>query len=322
MRNELRDQAEEVIDVVGRDGALLVHSAADLPGLGWTGGASAQRPPARCKAVVVALDRTGAGWARRMARLSEIAPTAAIWVPKRRFLGPSVEALRCAFLGRGYRIDPRTVLFPRTESGTWIGFERMSGDALVAHAELAAADVLRRPLPEALSMLQSVLIMAGEIPQAGRATVFGSGSGCSTWALASLTKATKVVGLEQSYDLLDYALWSYSNGTTTFEPVGRRRRDGGEDDAFLVVDPLPASGDYADVGYRAERSLGPGGRLVVCIPEEIVDCDTGRTAAMSVDLLCRLVGPAFRLTRQVATGPGRICATFERALPARGFAAI
>jgi hypothetical protein len=292
-----------VADVVGRDGAIIIHSGSVFPGT--AGG--------RWKAVVVALERTGAAWIRRMTRLSEAAPTIAIWVPRKRFFGPSVDALRRAFLGRGYRIDPRTALFPRTTVGTWIGFERMSGDALVAHAGLAAADALRRPLPEALSMLETVLIMAGEIPQGGSATVFGSGSGCSTWALSSLSKATKIVGLEQSYDLLDYALCSYSNATTAFEPVGRGRRDRGAEHAFVVVDPLPSSGDYADVGYRAERSLGPDGRLVVCMREAMVDCDTGRVSSMTVDVLCRLIGPAFRMIREIAAGDELICVTFARA---------
>jgi hypothetical protein len=302
MRNDLRDQAEKVVDIVGRDGTVLVHD----------GRVSDLRAMAGRRSVVVAIERAGFGWMRSVVGLSRIAPTVAIWVPRRWPLSPSVEALRRAFLAKGYRINPRTVLFPRSQHGTWIGFERMPGDALVAHAELAAADLLRRPLPEAMAMLDTAAIMAKEIRGCGKVTVFGSGTGCSTWALAALANVSKMVGLEHSYDLLDYALCSYATDTTAFEPVGRGRRDGGKDDAFVVIDPLPSTGDYADVGYRAEKALSPDGRLVVCIPEKIVDCDTGRTNPMDVDLLGRMVGPAFHMTHEIDAGFGAVCVSFEK----------
>lgn len=234
----------------------------------------------------------------------------AVWIPKRGFPFPSPEDVRDALHLQGYRIHPRSILLPAREGGMWLAFERMPHAVLLHHPAAPRADALRADIPVAFELLVRTNETLRHLPAGGTTVVYGSGVGASSWSLSRLGGGRRVVGLEDGYELLDYAMSCYSGDAVSFRPLGRSPQIRGSAQSFVVLDPPASPAEYSSAAYHAERALSPGGRLVVCAPERLFDADTGRVVKIDAEVVARLVGSAFKTAAATNAG-GSICIAFD-----------
>lgn len=249
---------------------------------------------------------------RDVLRAAEASGSMAVWIPKRGFPFASPEDVREALHLRGYRIHPRSIQLPARDDGMWLAFERMPLAPAAGRFPAPRTDVMRTRVPEAFDMLARVDEALRQLPADGTTVVYGSGVGASSWALSTLGGGRRVVGLEDGYELLDYAMTNYSGDAVSFRPLGRTAQIRGSAQAYAVLDSPASPADYSAAAYQAQRALSPGGRLVVCAPGRLLDADTGRVATIDERAVAAQVGGAFRIS-SVANVAGGVCVAFDLA---------